>query len=724
LITQILLAVGKLHRKYHFIILAFFAIFTILCLEEASHLEIQANMEKMIPQDVEVIRNTNLIRDEFGGGDFIIIAIGLDRDSQTRNKVIDIRDPRVLSYIEELENRIKKEPEVSNVQSILDFLPYIPSSLEESRSLIDKNFFARQWISEDYSLTSIRIQTFVASDEKQLNDFVERIKMDVENTGKPSGIKTELTGIVMVRKTLFELIKQDGVRITMIGYLLIFITLSLTLASIKRGILPLISVTLAIIWTAGTLTFLGVPVSVMTIGIAPMLLGLGIDYGIHITHRLREEAGNPEKAEKTLTTTGKAILATSATTMVGFGSLLLAKMPGLRDFGALGVVGMFYAMFAALFCLPSLFLAKERFHPAEKISKISKFEKTVKKFFEFQLKKYKIFLLLCFLMLAIFSSGFKGLTMESSSEKSLPQDLPVIRSMYSIRDNFGGAEMVIAIFEVDKKIYKEIRNKKVIDYIIKAENLFKDEKYVSQVFGLPEELKFNYGRIPEENELKKIESPLISDDLSMCISFISVDVGTDTKKIKELMRNLYRDAAMLSEEGIKIKFAGSPAVSWVTGKLMMQDFSRVTLVALVLVFSILYLDLRSFRRSILVASPLLIALYLTFATLGYLKVPLRPETIGLASTILGIGIDYSILITHRYLEERDLIKGLIKTARSILSSSTTTIMGFSALSFATMLGLKNMGLSMTIGIAFCTLSVILFFPVILYLGDARKYKRE
>lgn len=327
-------------------------------------------------------------------------------------------------------------------------------------------------------------------------------------------------------------------------------------------------------------------------------------------------------------------------------------------------------------------------------------------------------------MLAIFSSGFKGLTMESSSEKSLPQDLPVIRSMYSIRDNFGGAEMVIAIFEVDKKIYKEIRNKKVIDYIIKAENLFKDEKYVSQVFGLPEELKFNYGRIPEENELKKIESPLISDDLSMCISFISVDVGTDTKKIKELMRNLYRDAAMLSEEGIKIKFAGSPAVSWVTGKLMMQDFSRVTLVALVLVFSILYLDLRSFRRSILVASPLLIALYLTFATLGYLKVPLRPETIGLASTILGIGIDYSILITHRYLEERDLIKGLIKTARSILSSSTTTIMGFSALSFATMLGLKNMGLSMTIGIAFCTLSVILFFPVILYLGDARKYKRE
>jgi len=674
-------------------------------------------MEKMIPKDVEVIKNTNLIRDEFGGGDFILISIELDKESTAKKRIEDIRDPRVIKYVNEIVNRVKKEPEVSNVQSIIDFLPKIPNSLEESKYIIKKSPFASKWVNDDNSLTLIRVQTYVASDEKQLNDFVDRIKKDVEISSKPPGVKSELTGIIMVRKKLFELIKEDGIRITVVGYILIFLVLSLTLASIKRGMLPLISVSFAIIWTAGTLKLLNVPVSVMTVGVAPMLLGLGIDYGIHMTHRLREEAGDRDKISKALSTTGKSILATSSTTIAGFGSLIFAKMPGLRDFGTVGVVGMFYAMIASLLFLPCVLLLKEDFFIGKEEKKSIKIENFFRKMFVFQINKRYFFIFMCFIMILVFSQGFKHITMESSSEKSLPQDLDVIKSMYKVRDNFGGAETVIVLFKLDRDVHRDIREKDTIEFISKAQNLFRKEEYVSEVFGVPEELMFRFGKIPDERELKSIDSPLISDDSTMCISFLHVDVGTDARKIKRLMENLQRDAEMLSGEGIEIKFAGSPAVTWVTGKLMMADFQKVTFIALLSVSLILYITFRRVKRCLLVTSPLFIAITLTFATLGFLRVPLRPETIGLASTILGIGIDYSILMMHRYLEEKNLILGLTKASPSIFSSSATTVVGFSALYSAKMIGLKNMGLSMTIGIAFCALVVFLFFPAILAFGE-------
>ena len=654
----------KVHRRYNKAIIFVFLVFTVFMINSARNVEIQANMEKMVPKDLEVLKVNNIIRDKFGGSDFLIINLEIENCD---NCVKDIREKEVLAYIARLSKKISKEPEVGNIENIFTN----PNALDSS-----------------FSRTYIRVQTNVGADEDRIRDFVERIEKDIESVPKPSGVDVELTGTIMIRKELLDLLVEDGKKVVAIAYILIIVALILTLGSLREGILPLISVTLAIVWTAGTMSLLGIPVSIMAIGIAPMLLGLGIDYSIHVVHRIKEEF------DKGLQMVSRAIVATSLTTILGFSSLLFASMPGLRDFGALGVIGIFYSMVSAIFLLPSLYLTLAR--EGKEIKYVLKFPAGI-------VEHKRVLILILIILLLIFSQGFKGVKMESSPEKTLPKS-GVVEKMLEVRDYFGGGDVLICLVEAEKIDYNAIKDIKVL------ERAFMSEEHVIRVFSIADYI--DMAKIDPRDEERLYKSGFISDDGRYTFIVVDTDVGSEGKKIRELISNLERIYLEKSNH-INIYFAGPLAVSYETYKLMMKDFSRVTILAIIFVFTFLMLNFRSIKTIFILMIPLAIALYFTFATIGFLKIPIRPETVGLASTILGIGIDYAILITYRFFEEKNVKISLEKSYRSILSSATTTIAGFSSLLFASLVGLRNMGASMAIGIFYCAAVALIFYPAIL-----------
>ncbi len=657
-----MMEIAHLHQRLSQFVLAFFVVFTVFMAISATQLKLQANMEKMVPQDLDVRKANEIIRDKFGGGDFLLVVIEADTCSGC---VLDLRRPEVAAYIRELAQKISEEPDVGGVESMLT-----------SPGLIDNS----------YSVTYLRVKTSTGSDEERIRDLIRRIREDIENTPKPSGLKVSLTGITMVRKQLFDLMLADGKRVVGIAYLLIILALVLTLYSFRDGILPLICVSCAVIWTGGAMARLGIPVSVMSIGIAPMLLGMGIDYSIHVVHRIRRNF------VEGYASIFRPILVTSVTTMLGFGSLLFAKMPGLRDFGALGVIGIFFSMVAALFLLPSLYLNFPLSGSTQSRALI-RFPSGI-------VRKKGLLILLLLILMGIFSQGFKGIRMESSTEKALPQS-EIVQKMQQIRDLFGGDAVVVLVEapEINNEVIGEMgileRAFQLVPHVVRTVS--------AASLGLPID-----------------RNPLISEDKKYALILIDTDVGTDTKKIKALLSSLERVASEVST--LDVRFAGALAVSYATSKLMVRDFRAVTGIAMALIFAFLLFNFRSIRIILLLSLPLFIALYFTFATLGFLGIPMRPETMGLASTILGIGVDYAIIITYRYLERGDVVVALDESQGSILSSATTTIAGFSSLLFASMTGLKYMGLSMAIGIFYCLVVSLLFYPVILQMAGIEAKK--
>lgn len=139
------------------------------------------------------------------------------------------------------------------------------------------------------------------------------------------------------------------------GSLLVLLILGLDLRSVLHMALALVPVGVGIAWMLGLMRAFGLSFNLANLVAVPLVLGVGIDNGVHMIHRYRLE-GNAGMTV-VLSHTGRAILVASLTTMVGFGSLSLASHRGMASLGVLLVLGVGASMVAALVVLPNLLVA-------------------------------------------------------------------------------------------------------------------------------------------------------------------------------------------------------------------------------------------------------------------------------------------------------------------------------------------------------------------------------
>jgi predicted RND superfamily exporter protein len=176
------------------------------------------------------------------------------------------------------------------------------------------------------------------------------------------------------------------------------------------GLITITPVIFCVAWTLGTMYLVNIPLNMMTITIASLTIGLGITYGIHITHRFLEDlknynsknhlmiqkrvgcpncgeivkvSGKPGEVIKvtcpscatlgkvtfkkpisttsyiddacrsTVTHTGTALFGAAATTISGFGLLVFALLPPLQQFGSITALTILYSFLASVFILPT-----------------------------------------------------------------------------------------------------------------------------------------------------------------------------------------------------------------------------------------------------------------------------------------------------------------------------------------------------------------------------------
>jgi hypothetical protein len=115
---------------------------------------------------------------------------------------------------------------------------------------------------------------------------------------------------------------------------------------------------LALVYMAGAMGLLGYSFNAIMLGVMPVALGLGIDYGLQIQTRYaeaREDGAAPVDAAGLATrTTGRALLIAMGTTVVGLGSLLVSPVPPVRQFGVTSAIAVLSAMALSVTLLPAL----------------------------------------------------------------------------------------------------------------------------------------------------------------------------------------------------------------------------------------------------------------------------------------------------------------------------------------------------------------------------------
>jgi predicted RND superfamily exporter protein len=112
---------------------------------------------------------------------------------------------------------------------------------------------------------------------------------------------------------------------------------------------------MGLVWMLGAMRLAGLSYNFANLVAVPLIIGVGIDNGVHIMHRVRLEG------DRGLTVvmrhTVRAILIASMTTMIGFGSLALASHRGLASLGLVLLLGVGACLITSTVVLPNLLLA-------------------------------------------------------------------------------------------------------------------------------------------------------------------------------------------------------------------------------------------------------------------------------------------------------------------------------------------------------------------------------
>jgi hydrophobe/amphiphile efflux-3 (HAE3) family protein len=375
---------GEFASKEPEIVLSVAAILTILLAASALSINIETDFFKSLPQDLESIKNQNLLREVFSESDSLFVLVKLNTETATDNEIKDIRDPVLMQRMHELEESLRKNPDIEQIFGPPDMLIASFGQIPADPGMIISFFGeAQNLFGLDYSLTTLVIKVSGKVEDEKVVRITDRIEEDIRSIGFPGSLKLTVTGGPLVSKTIFDLIFEDLFNTISIAVILILITLVVAYRSPLRGIFSVIVLVFAVIWTGGTMQLLGIPLSIITVTVGSLVIGIGIDYTIHIMNRYneeklkrmdeekkecKEEAGEYGACMRTcficfgiaVDRVGRAIIGTAVTTIISFMALALSGIPFLADLGIALSLGIFYAMFLSLFVMPSLLSLNER----------------------------------------------------------------------------------------------------------------------------------------------------------------------------------------------------------------------------------------------------------------------------------------------------------------------------------------------------------------------------
>lgn len=186
--------------------------------------------------------------------------------------------------------------------------------------------------------------------------IVEKYKLD----GEKISISATQTGMPLIFTRLDESLINSQMQSLIIAFIFVTLILIIQLKSLTGGLIAVSPIMLTVVLNFALMSYLSIPLDMATILIASIALGIGVDYSIHFTSRFKEEFARSnsqfEALEKTLTTSGRAILINALTVALGFTVLVMGELVPMQRFGWLTATSMIISAFGAITFLPALII--------------------------------------------------------------------------------------------------------------------------------------------------------------------------------------------------------------------------------------------------------------------------------------------------------------------------------------------------------------------------------
>lgn len=514
--------------------------------------------------------------------------------------------------------------------------------------------------------------TFVGSDyEKSTINAVD----DIRTTAKNSGYGIHMSGNAATTYNSIDCVeKQTTYALIAVGAVVLVI-LFLFSTSFWEPVLYLAAIGIAVVINMGTNVVMG-SVSYLTSGVAGILqLALSMDYSIFLLSRFKQEKEKNPDPEIAMINAIKASLspisASSLTTIASFVALMFMSYSIGLDMGIVFTKGVIFSLASVFMLLPALAIYSNKLivkteHKSFKLT-LYKFTGAVQKA-RFVLP---IFLLAVIVLSAVGQNYMKfgyGDTATFGSEGSL-----IYEDKQAIESIFGSQNQLAALIKNDKGMQKitTVDGKEIpVEEAITTELAAKDYVITAQSASVIK--SSGTDKLLPASFLKQFDN---GGEYNRIVTYLDLpEEGEETEKAIKEIREIFAEYGV--EKGDYYLLGGSSSALEIK-EIVNKDYTTITWVSILLVMVIL---LVTFRNAILpvllifvIQGSVWISMSISVLTgdvivfLGYMIV---------SAVMLGATIDYGILVTSNYLEQRksyekfDAIKFAVsKSSRAVLTSS-------------------------------------------------------
>ena len=787
------------------------------------YFELDASSDSLLLENDEDLRYYRNIKARYGDDEFLVVTISPKNDLFDEDTIDLLSNlKKDLSKLDQIESVVSildvpllKSPPKS-LAEIADSAPTFLSPETDRKlakiELTTSNLYRNLIISEDAKTTAmllnirlnVELETLIdkrdALRAKRLDSDLsaielkdlDRLTLEVKSLRKDERNETAimvsdvrnvlnqykssaeifLGGVPMITVDMIDYIQND---IQLFGLLILMFLVIALLAIFKNPqwmIISMVCCLIGLLIMTGVLGYMSWPVTVVSANFVALLLIFSLSITVHLTVRYRElvklfpEKNHSSLIVMTMRDKLEPCLFTTITTMVGFGSLLMAGIRPVIDFGWMMLISMgviFILVFNLFPALLSLF---------SKIDHQVKEDKThmlTNAFANLVIQKPSQILILFTIVFAISISGITKLTAENQFIKAFKEDTEIFQGLSVIDSQLGGTTPLDIIIEADPDFFNAEDDENIIEDDFFDEAFFEDDdgeydiggdsywynsyrlKTIEAVHDYLESLNeagkvisFDttmdvlqtlndgdemdtfflsvlYKKVPDDVKEALFDPYLSEDGNQLRISFRVYESYPDLQR-GALLKKIKRD--LTSELGLKesqVKLTGMLVLynnvleSLITSQILTIGF---VFAAIMIMFLVLF---RSIKFAVIAVIPSIIASSSVLGLMGLMNIPLDIMTITIAAICIGIGVDHSIHYVHRFREEildsshTDVaIKNAHNsTGQAIYYTSVIIILGFSILAFSNFIPTIYFGLFTAFAMLLALFANLTLLPVLL-----------
>ncbi len=705
-------------------IIALIMVFFILSVISSQNISLNQGYETYFSKDYKEYQQYVLFSKNFGGG--------------VASVYVFIKGDDVVNY-DTFEFALKVADEISKIDGIgrvkspantvVNVLGYLPAD----ENLLKK--IAYKYSSFYLPKKSMMLMEFeVNADESQYEYIAKQVEKRISEMDTPPGIVVEATGNPLVRYQVDESIGGSMKTMGVVAVILMVVTLIIVFRGVvelrRYLLLPLLISMLTFSIAYGLMPVFGIPLTEVTNAIAPILIGLSIEYAAQFMGRYEEERRkglNPAiSAVNSIRSVGTAISLAMITTVIGFLSMIFSGVPALGWFGFVSAIGLVVAFLLSITFLPSILLVTDRTERKKRDEgEFSATERALDFAAFISTKHSKALLFTALILTSVGFYGYSKVPLETDFMKYIPQDLPAIRKFNELQSLVGSQDKIIAVFQTDGIDASTLKKfEELADYIKKS------EQNIVGYSSLGKMIEMNTGNLPKNDlDLEKSLENMPPERIGRYLSGYSYAIyftvaPMDWLEFKNLYKRVFEDIKFFGI-GYPFYLTGDVVLKMFVANLIVNGQNKMTMASYVLVFALLMLVYRSVRKSIVPILPITVAIVITGGLMYVFGYSRTLVTASLNSLTIGLGIDFSIHVMERYFEERKRGNAPEKAVeitvtnigKPILTSGLTMAGGFAAMLVSPFPIMSDFGAVSLIAILLSLISALTVVPAFLVLTD-------